>query len=73
MSANVFCPTCGAKICEIEKSRDLKIKCKKCKSEVTIDKDETVRADEQNSENNEKKLKFVTRHRRSKSRESPDK
>ena len=41
MSANVFCPTCGAKICEIEKSRDLKIKCKKCKSEVTIDKDET--------------------------------
>ena len=41
MSANVFCPTCGAKICEIVKSRDLKIKCKKCKSEVTIDKDET--------------------------------
>ena len=41
MSANVFCPTCGAKICEIEKSRDLKIKCKKCKSEVIIDKDET--------------------------------
>ena len=41
MSANVFCPTCGAKICEIEKSRDLKIKSKKCKSEVTIDKDET--------------------------------
>ena len=41
MSANVFCPTCGAKICEIEKSRVLNIKCKKCKSEVTIDKDET--------------------------------
>ena len=41
MSANVFCPTCGAKICEIEKSRYLKIKCKKCKSEVTNDKDET--------------------------------
>lgn len=38
---NIYCPTCGTKICETSKSQDLKVRCKKCKSDITIDKDET--------------------------------
>lgn len=40
MSGNVYCPVCGVKLCETTKSEGLKVRCKKCKSEMSIDKDE---------------------------------
>lgn len=40
MSESVYCPVCGVKLCETAKSTGLKVRCKKCKSEMHIDKDE---------------------------------
>lgn len=40
MDMNVYCPTCGSKICETEGSKNLRVKCRKCKSNIVIDKDE---------------------------------